>query len=154
MELKPDSYTIRESSYKLGISDDAVRKRIKRGVLESYKINGRVYVIIPTDINVDIGQNLSKNEQSPKNDQVLSTLEVIDTFKLFKETTTVSIDLLREQCQMYKDKAELLEEKIKTLSEEKEVLTEKNIRLSKKNKDLFKEVVNSKETLKKKPKKK
>jgi excisionase family DNA binding protein len=152
MDLRPDSYTVREATSKLGISEDAVRKRIKRGSIESYKSSGRVYVIIHTDIKVVTRQTMSESQQSLETEGILSNSEAINTFKLFKETTTITIEMLREQNEMYIKKNEIYINDIEKLQEENKILTEKNKRLIQKNKDLFQEVVNFKEDNSKKKK--
>lgn len=41
-----NKYTVQETAERLGISVDAVRKRINRGALKSSKENGRIYILI------------------------------------------------------------------------------------------------------------
>ncbi len=45
--------TVREASGALGISEAAVRNRIKRGTLRSEKVSGRVYVVLAGAANHD-----------------------------------------------------------------------------------------------------
>ena len=46
-----------------GISSDAVRKRIKRGKLDSIRESGQLYVLIPDNQSENIGQELEKLRQ-------------------------------------------------------------------------------------------
>jgi hypothetical protein len=47
-----ESYTLSEAARILNTSEGALRQRIRRGTLESYKDQGRVYVYIPHTDNV------------------------------------------------------------------------------------------------------
>jgi len=48
-----DGVTIAEAARRLGISQDAVRQRIKRGTLSTYKVGNRRYVVLPPDLDAD-----------------------------------------------------------------------------------------------------
>jgi excisionase family DNA binding protein len=41
-----DRATIAQAAARLGISEDGVRKRIKRGQLAAYRVDGRTYVVL------------------------------------------------------------------------------------------------------------
>ena len=45
--------TVREAADQLGISEAAVRNRIKRGTLRAEKLSGRVYVVLAGAVNRD-----------------------------------------------------------------------------------------------------
>ncbi len=45
--------TVREAADALGISEAAVRNRIKRGTLQAEKVSGRVYVVLAGAVNHD-----------------------------------------------------------------------------------------------------
>lgn len=58
VEASRDRVTIQEAAYRLGVKDDAIRKRIQRGTLQYEKNeDGRVYVFI--DKTHDMSQPLS-----------------------------------------------------------------------------------------------
>jgi len=64
-DSRPETVDSHQASQRLGITEDAIRKRIARGTLEGYKEDGRWWVQIP-----DNGQNNKTNSQSqPENDQ-------------------------------------------------------------------------------------
>jgi excisionase family DNA binding protein len=47
MATRADGVTIREAAQALGITEPAVRQRLQRRTLRSYRAGGRVYVILP-----------------------------------------------------------------------------------------------------------
>jgi hypothetical protein len=47
MATRADGVTIREAAQALGITEPAVRQRLQRRTLKSYRADGRVYVILP-----------------------------------------------------------------------------------------------------------
>jgi len=62
---RPETVDSHQASQRLGITEDAIRKRIARGTLEGYKEDGRWWVQIP-----DNGQTLGTNGQSqPETDR-------------------------------------------------------------------------------------
>jgi len=62
---RPETVDSHQASQRLGITEDAIRKRIARGTLEGYKEDGRWWVQVP-----DNGQNNSTNSQSqPETDR-------------------------------------------------------------------------------------
>jgi len=62
---QPETLDSHQASQRLGITEDAIRKRIARGTLEGYKEDGRWWVQIP-----DNGQTLGTNGQSqPETDR-------------------------------------------------------------------------------------
>jgi len=62
---RPETVDSHQASQRLGITEDAIRKRIARGTLEGYKEDGRWWVQIP-----DNGQNNRTNNQSqPETDR-------------------------------------------------------------------------------------
>jgi excisionase family DNA binding protein len=61
MDARPDSYSIPEAARILNLSEDAVRKRIKRGVLPATKVDGMWRIILDTSQTVPMtapGQHL------------------------------------------------------------------------------------------------
>ena len=48
MDIRPESYSIPEAARILNLSEDAVRKRIKRGVLPATKVDGMWRIILDT----------------------------------------------------------------------------------------------------------
>jgi len=59
---RPETVDSHQASQRLGITEDAIRKRIARGTLEGYKEDGRWWVQIP-----DSGQN--NNQSQPETDR-------------------------------------------------------------------------------------
>ena len=49
--------TVHDAARALGISEDAVRMRVKRGKLQSDKANGRLYVLLDTEPTLDPAGN-------------------------------------------------------------------------------------------------
>ena len=48
-ETPAEGMLVAEAAAHLGISADAVRKRVYRGALESYRVDGRLYVVVPAN---------------------------------------------------------------------------------------------------------
>ncbi len=46
MDPSRDHHTIAQAARRLGLTDDGVRKRIKRGQLGAYRVDGRTYVVL------------------------------------------------------------------------------------------------------------
>jgi len=64
-DSRPETVDSHQASQRLGITEDAIRKRIARGTLEGYKEDGRWWVQIP-----DNGQNNRTNNQNqPETDR-------------------------------------------------------------------------------------
>jgi len=61
-DSRPETVDSHQASQRLGITEDAIRKRIARGTLEGYKEDGRWWVQIP-----DNGQN--NNQSQPETDR-------------------------------------------------------------------------------------
>ena len=55
-DKRPEAVDSTRAAQILGVTEDAIRKRIARGTLEGYKEDGRWYVRLP-DSPPDIGQN-------------------------------------------------------------------------------------------------
>jgi hypothetical protein len=62
----PDRLTVQQAAKRLGITQDAVRSRIKRGTLASEHRGGRVYVLV--------GDQGATNPPDQPNDQLLEAL--------------------------------------------------------------------------------
>ena len=86
MAVTKDRVTIQEAARRLGVKDDAIRKRIQRGTLEHDKNpDGRVYVYMDAskdgsaDISRDSTQYSSKDESHPPpQDTSYATAELVD----------------------------------------------------------------------------
>jgi len=62
---QPETVDSHQASQRLGITEDAIRKRIARGTLEGFKEDGRWWVQVPGN-----GQNNKTNNQSqPETDR-------------------------------------------------------------------------------------
>jgi excisionase family DNA binding protein len=46
---RPERMTVHDAARRLGISEDAVRMRVKRGTLEAEREGGRLYVVLDTE---------------------------------------------------------------------------------------------------------
>ncbi len=94
---RPETVDSHQASQRLGITEDAIRKRIARGTLEGYKEDGRWWVLVPNN-----GQSLWTNGQSqPENDQndgkdiALATMEArIESLETQLATKDQQIDQL------------------------------------------------------------
>ena len=66
--------TIREAAYRLGVTEDAIRKRIQRGSLEKeLGSDGRVYVYL--DLGQDISHPKSQVHRDPMVDELVEELK-------------------------------------------------------------------------------
>ena len=68
----PQRVTIREAAYALGISEGAVRMRIKRGTLRSTHEAGRLYVLLDTDPTTDLHR--PHDRDNDRTDELIRTL--------------------------------------------------------------------------------
>jgi hypothetical protein len=57
MATRADGVTIREAAQALGITEPAVRQRLQRRTLKSYRADGRVFVILPDGAEQHEGRN-------------------------------------------------------------------------------------------------
>ena len=63
----PQRVTVREAAERLGISEGAVRMRIKRGTLDSTRVHDRLYVLLDAEPHTDPTRS--------DTDRLISTLE-------------------------------------------------------------------------------
>jgi len=63
-DKRPETVDSTRASQFLGITEDAIRKRIARGTLEGYKEDGRWYIRLPHSLS-DSDQNQPDNGQNP-----------------------------------------------------------------------------------------
>ena len=90
-----------------GISPDAVRKRIKRGKVDSVKESGRLYVLIPDNGSENIGQIADNTGQ------LVQALEKhIETLKQEIERKQQTIDALQKNQEQVNYILALKEQKI------------------------------------------
>src|SRR3954447_9853770 len=72
-----DRYNIPDAAKVLGLSEEAVRQRVKRGTLNSIKVDGKLYILLgpaaTTDTSGDQGQ--------PFNDTSNDTSRLVDTLE-------------------------------------------------------------------------
>jgi predicted transcriptional regulator len=65
--------TVREAARRLGVTEQAVRKRVKRGTLEADTEAGRVYVYLDASYTgYEPGQDTVTNHGSPASDQLVA----------------------------------------------------------------------------------
>jgi len=76
-ENRPDSVNSQQASQFLGITEDAIRKRIARGTLEGYKEDGRWYVRLPDSDqnNGTTDQNRPETDQTAGKDLAITAME-------------------------------------------------------------------------------
>jgi len=67
---QPETVDSHHASQRLGITEDAIRKRIARGTLEGYKEDGRWWVQIP-----DNGQSQPEADQTDGKDIAIAAME-------------------------------------------------------------------------------
>jgi len=67
---RPETVDSHQASKRLGITEDAIRKRITRGTLEGYKEDGRWWVQIP-----DNGQRQPDTDQRDGNNIAIAAME-------------------------------------------------------------------------------
>lgn len=104
-KVRKDGVELSEAAEILGTTPEAVRKRINRGKLKGYKVDGRWYVILPSGQNLDndrtevdiIGEFKSENQTgkgktSPDNgpDGVRTDVDLVQSLK-------EEVDFLRKE---------------------------------------------------------
>jgi len=67
---QPETVDSHQASQRLGITEDAIRKRIARGTLEGYKEDGRWWVQIP-----DNGQSQPETDRTDGKDIAIAAME-------------------------------------------------------------------------------
>jgi len=67
---RPETVDSHQASQRLGITEDAIRKRIARGTLEGYKEDGRWWVQIP-----DNGQSQPESDRRDGKDIAIAAME-------------------------------------------------------------------------------
>jgi len=67
---QPETVDSHQASQRLGITEDAIRKRIVRGTLEGYKEDGRWWVQIP-----DNGQSKPETDRTDGKDIAIAAME-------------------------------------------------------------------------------
>lgn len=61
LHMERQRVTVQEAAKRLGVKEPAIRKRIKRGTLQSYREGGRVYVFLDTERSA--GQSTGYSEE-------------------------------------------------------------------------------------------
>jgi len=67
---RPDAIDSHQASQRLGITEDAIRKRITRGTLEGYKEDGRWWVQVPNN-----SQSQPETDRTDGKDIAIATME-------------------------------------------------------------------------------
>ncbi len=71
--MERQGYTLTEAARILGTSEGALRQRIRRGTLESEKVDGRVYVYPHTDTH-----NVQDSVRTPESHALISLQERVE----------------------------------------------------------------------------
>jgi hypothetical protein len=83
-------YSIPDAAKVLGLTEDAVRQRVKRGTLDSIKVGGSLFVLLDNDTS----PNVSNDQEQPVSDRSHDTSS--DTSRLV-ETLEGEVAYLRRQ---------------------------------------------------------
>jgi hypothetical protein len=83
-------YSIPDAAKVLGLTDEAVRQRVKRGTLDSIKVGGSLFVLLDNDTS----PNVSNDQEQPVSDRSHDTSS--DTSRLV-ETLEGEVAYLRRQ---------------------------------------------------------
>ena len=67
---RPETVDSHQASQRLGITEDAIRKRIARGTLEGYKEDGRWWVLVP-----DNSQSQPETNRTDGKDIAIAAME-------------------------------------------------------------------------------
>ncbi len=109
METAEGVVSIQEAANRLGISEDGVRKRIKRGRLKAHRINDTLYVFVAdldrqtTDKQQDtkLSQKVSQQRRQDKQNKLVSVLE--EDVAYLKQQITIKDQQLAEKDQQLKE---------------------------------------------------
>jgi len=67
---RPETVDSHQASQRLGITEDAIRKRVARGTLEGYKEDGRWWVQVPSN-----GQSQPETDRTDGKDIAIAAME-------------------------------------------------------------------------------
>lgn len=77
-----DGIELSEAAELLGVSSEALRKRIQRGTVQGYKVDGRWYAVLPhSDFERDNAQNDEQTAQDTSQDVVQAYIELVRSLK-------------------------------------------------------------------------
>lgn len=105
--IKPADY-----ANKLGISRQAVYAKIKKGILSSKSVDGKLYIVLEDNMHVDVSANKNNNtsektkrvDQSKLLDAKDETISVLkETVKDLKETNLMITSTLRGEVDLLKE---------------------------------------------------
>jgi len=71
---RPETVDSHQASQRLGITEDAIRKRIARGTLEGYKEDGRWWVQVPNN-SQNNNQSQPETDRTDGKDIAIATME-------------------------------------------------------------------------------
>ncbi len=110
VETATDRVTVQEAANRLGVKDDAIRKRIQRGTLDHEKdLDGRVYVFLDATQDKNHAMSQDKNHHSSKD---LSQDEAEDT------SQDKLVGSLQDQIQYLRNVIEVKDRELESRTEE------------------------------------
>ena len=129
MKLRPNSYTVVDAARELDISEDAVRKRIKRNTIENYRQDGRIYVVVSPVVEGEVDNDKQyKPYFSSKTKNVSSMDEkMLQRVEMYQSITDRNIELLEDQTKLLENSNKALMKSLKKLGDRyQEMKTERN----------------------------
>jgi hypothetical protein len=91
--------TIPEAVRLLGISENAVRKRIRRRTLNTYRAGGRVYVLVGDQASGQADDPANRPSHDQAGDQVTDQRELIDQLKSENAFLRTEVEAWRTQAE-------------------------------------------------------
>lgn len=94
-DSRMDGVEVNEAAEILGISPAALRKRIQRGTIQSYKVDGRLYVVLTPEDYESKGQGT----ESQDNDDIKSNDygDIVQTYQELVAAQKEEIEFLRQE---------------------------------------------------------
>ena len=119
MAKRPDSYTVADAAKEMGISEDAVRKRIKRNTIEHYRQDGRIYVVWTNDVDVELVDETVKSVRPSKKSKQASTIDdnIMQKIEMYERITDRNIELLQDQAKLLEDTNKALMKSLRKLGD-------------------------------------
>jgi hypothetical protein len=81
----PQRYSIPQAAKALGLTEEAVRQRAKRGTLDSIKVGGKLFILLETDTSSDVSsgteQPVDDTSKNRSNDTSNDTSRLVDALE-------------------------------------------------------------------------
>ncbi len=74
-------YSIRDAAKTLDLTEEAVRQRVKRGTLDSIKVDGRLFVLLDIDTSSDTSKDREEPVTEGPNDVSFDTSRLVETLE-------------------------------------------------------------------------